>query len=498
MRTGERNRREKGWFTPAAEGAGRPGLAWPCAGLVALVLLFVCPKAQGDVGVVLNDSLGRGIARVTGSGHSGVYFSRICPASPVELRLCAPGEEGSVISTYSNFGEDSNYEWNVVPLNVYLYGVEDARERPLFASDQIKEALEEEYREKFLASQCASPACRTNKDGQWRAMVGAALTRTVYVFVVETTVEQDLEFIAQFNQRPNRGRFNGLTWNCADFTREVINMYFPKATRRNYLNDFGMTSPKGIARSFAKFARSSADSQFRVLHFPQVAGTTKRSSGARAGTEQIFRSKKLLIPTLIFQAPAAAASAVTYFLTGRFNPQRELERYPTARAAEIEHERQIANSQRNSALAEELAAERKQEREEILGSSEDWDRYREEFADMVEEAAQTGLIASRKALRDVFKGLDQQGQTVRGDDGAMWLEIRGDGGVTRVGLSTGNVLSEESDLPLAYRLMLARVNEALESPPRTRPAMTGFAQDWRLLQQARETLHVWQASAAQR
>ena len=91
----------------------------------AIVVLCWALPARADVGIVLNDSVAHGVARITGAGHSGVYFSRICPASPVKLRFCLPGEEGSVLSTYEDFGEDENYEWNVVPLRVYLYGVED-------------------------------------------------------------------------------------------------------------------------------------------------------------------------------------------------------------------------------------------------------------------------------------------------------------------------------------------------------------------------------------
>ena len=68
--------------------------------LFSLLLAFVLAclassKAYGDVGVVLNESLDTSVARITGAGHSAVYLSRICPESPVRLRLCQPGEPGS-------------------------------------------------------------------------------------------------------------------------------------------------------------------------------------------------------------------------------------------------------------------------------------------------------------------------------------------------------------------------------------------------------------------
>ena len=189
---------------------------------IVLVLLCLCLTAvpgYADVGVLLNESLDTSVARITGSGHSAVYFSRICPESPVKLRLCRPDEQGSVISNYTTLGEDQPFEWNVVPLSVYLYGVEDPENRPLFGSQKIKRALEERYRSNFLTGYCDSKTCRTSNKAEWREMVGATLERSLYIFVVETSVEQDSALIAQLNSLPNQNHFNGVTQNCATFSR---------------------------------------------------------------------------------------------------------------------------------------------------------------------------------------------------------------------------------------------------------------------------------------
>ena len=151
--------------------------------LLFVTLLLAAPHADADVGVVLNESLDTSVARITGSGHSAVYFSRICPASPVKLRLCLPGEQGSVMSNYTTLGEDQPFEWNVVPLSVYLYGVENPRYRPIVGSQKIKRVLEERYREKYLAEYCASESCQTSNKAEWREMVGATLSRSMYIFV---------------------------------------------------------------------------------------------------------------------------------------------------------------------------------------------------------------------------------------------------------------------------------------------------------------------------
>src|SRR5690349_23600580 len=142
---------------------------------VALSLLLVClppSPAYGDVGLLLNESLNTSFARISGSGHSAVYFSRICPESPIKLRLCRAGEHGSVMSNYTTLGEDQPFEWNGVPLSMYLYGVEDPQNRPLFGSQKIKRLLEERYRENYLSGLCESVECRTSGKAEWREMVG--------------------------------------------------------------------------------------------------------------------------------------------------------------------------------------------------------------------------------------------------------------------------------------------------------------------------------------
>jgi hypothetical protein len=82
------------------------------------------------------------------------------------------------MSTYINIGEDRSVEWNIVPLNIYLYGVEDPRNRPIFGSFKIKHALEERYRGTYLSgydTPFARPAARAMARNGCR-LSSAALT----------------------------------------------------------------------------------------------------------------------------------------------------------------------------------------------------------------------------------------------------------------------------------------------------------------------------------
>jgi hypothetical protein len=459
-----------------------------------LVTLLACVRARADVGVILNDSLDTSVARITGSGHSAVYFSRICAASPVKLRLCKPGEQGSVMSNYTTLGEDEPFEWNVVPLNVYIYGVADPADRPLFASPSIKAALEEAYREKVLADYCEDRNCRTSGKAEWREMVSAESERTFYILVASTTVEQDQKLIDEFNSLPNVNHFNGVTRNCADFTKHVIDTYFPHAAHRDFINDFGMTSPKAVARSFARYANRHPEMHYRMVHFAQLPGTIKRSSECRSGTEQLYHSKKLLVPMAFFFPHALAVVTGSYFLTGRFNAEHEFEEHATIRETELGREVKLAKGDDEPEIVDQLEAAEAKERANVVGTEEQWRAFREAFGSIVDDAVQDGMLSDRDALGHVFERINAEGEPFLDEGGRLWMDVRENGRVAQVGLTPSDILATGSDPTLAYQVILANVNEVLKSPARRRETLAEFEQTWQLLERARTERRVDVAS----
>lgn len=473
------------WRLAAAFSSDRVAIIRTAAAIPAMVLLLcgAATSAFADAGVILNESLDTSVARITGSGHSAVYLSNICPdGSPVKMRLCRPGEQGSVLSNYTTLGEDQPYEWNIVPLSIYLYGVEDPRDRPLVSSREIKAALEERYREKYLSQICTGARCRYSNSSEWREMVGATLERSMYVFVVKTSADQDRTLIAEFNSLPNVNHFNGAFRNCADFTKRVMNTYFPHSTRRDAVNDFFLTSPKAVARSFTRYAKENPDLDLRVLHFAQVPGTIKRSEECRSGTEQLYHSKKLVVPLGVLAWQAVPAVTASYILTARFNPEHEFEKNPSANAigaddylppagTEIQRQRQ-GNSRsldllpappesrgennnardfardfaRDGGVREErgtsastggattgytvsvqhLAAEEKSTRDEIVGTSDDWKTFRADLDSAEDEAIHAEIIPDRSYLKRVFAKLADGSEITVDGNGALWLSWRDD------------------------------------------------------------------------
>ncbi len=477
------NRRDANLAAPPSFRKGAIALVAP-----VLVLLSVClaaTPAYADVGVLLNESLDTSVARITGSGHSAVYFSRICPETPVKLRLCRPDEQGSVMSNYTTLGEDQPFEWNIVPLSIYLYGVEDPQDRPLFSSQKIRHALEERYRTNHLAGYCESVYCRTSSGAEWREMVGATLERSIYIFVVETSIEQDLAFIGQFNSSPNQNHFNGITKNCATFARGIINSYYPHATRADYLNDFGLITPKAIARSFTRYADRHPEAHLRVLHFAQLPGTIKRSTECRNGTEQLYRSKKLLVPMLLFADHELPFMAASYLLTARFNPERTLEQHPTAESSDIKLEIREAKADNDLSRQEQLEAIVAQESAQLVGTAVEWKQYREEFESLISEAIGREIIPNSAMLSRLFRYLDRSGTLSVDAHGALWLDLSQGGKPAKIGLSASNLFAPGTDSQWAYALTLARAHHYLNSPKHSREIMPEFKNDWALLQAAR-------------
>jgi hypothetical protein len=448
--------------------------------LVLLILIFGFSRLHADVGLLMSESLGQGTSKWTSAGHSSIYFSRLCPETPVKMRLCAEGEEGSVLTNYHHFSEDKPYEWNLVPLSLFVMGVENEAQRPLYATPDLRRTLQERYKEKYLGDICQGPQC-DEPQAEWRDLVASSFVREIYMFHVKTTLEQDLAVMAKYNSLPNESHYNGITRNCADFARGVINTYFPNAARPDHINDFGITSPKAIAKSFSHYGRRHPELEFHVIRFAQLPGHFRRSDDCRKGTEVLFRSKKWLFP-LMLKSHELAMFAASYMLTGRFNPDRELHRHPTQHIAELEQQRAAALAESDPVLARQLAEESKRERDLVVGTKEEWKDYSSQFNALVRQAVQQGVIKDRESLRHTFRTLDRFGATWIDQEGLAWLDLLQEDGLHRAGMSAGNINSPGSEPRLAYLIMLARVDSILASHAKDREIMTQFKADWALLE----------------
>jgi hypothetical protein len=406
--------------------------------------------ARADVAMLMLEPTETGMSRYTAAGHAAVYLSNGCQESPVKLRLCRPGEEGAVISTYGDFGETQSFDWNVTPVNVFLYGAEEAKDFTLYGDPALRRALQEQYRQKYLGDLCPTTPCGTGR-GRWRDLVGAAFSRDIYAFRVKTTREQDLALVNEFNALPNVNRYNGFTRNCADFTRRLMNLYFPGSVKADRLNDFGMTSPKAVAKSLADYGKRHPELEYSVERYTQVAGAIRRSRDNRKGTEVIFRAKKWpILPLLIAGSPFVIYSAAAYYLTGHFNPEHEYETHSARQASGLTKE-----------------AER-----------EAWERYQDRFPAVREQAVRDGVFAREKDIDGYFQLAAREGRTGLDAAGLPVLEM----GSARAGLTRETLTQPDSDPLVAERLMLARVSATLKAAPKNREGLREFREDWEVLE----------------
>lgn len=461
-------------------------LAWRtlrCAAGAVVLLAALCSGARADVGLMLNEALRTGASRWTGAGHAAVYLSGLCAESPLELRECRAGENGVVLTNYHAFGEDQPHRWNAIPLNIYLYGVEDEGDRALYATPTVRWLLQERYRERYMGAICHG-ACATNANALWRESIASTFERDIYMFMARTTPEQDRALLAKLRQMPNTRHTNGWTSNCADFVREVVNSYFPGAARPDYVNDFGMTSPKAIAKSFTHYAVRHPEIGFRVVRYSQTPGEFKTSQDNRKGMERLFRANKWRVPLALLRPEALAVAGVSYLATGRFNPERELQRRPTAEASALQADLQLARAQGDEGAVQQARQKLRAAQREALGSVETWDGYAAELRQYEAEAVQQGLVSEPGALQNPEAALLPRSWITVQEGGGMWLVAR-DGRAAKIGLSVSTLSSSQGDPRAAYVLALARVGAELQRKPKRRETLQFFRRDWAQLQRLR-------------
>jgi hypothetical protein len=409
------------------------------------------------------------------------YLSGVCAESPVQARLCNPGEQGSVVTVFPNFHESKPYAWNIVPFNLYIEGTTTPGQRLLYGSRSIKVALAENARSGYLWGVCEG-TCPLNSDSFWPDLIAATIERDVFLFAVKTTREQDEMAVQWINSQSNVNHYNAVMNNCAMFVRALVNTIFPHAVHRDMLNDIGIMSPKAAARSFSRWAHKRPELGFYCMHFEQKPGNIRRSGTASSGTEAAIHIKKYFIPAaLIGDHEIAGSFLLTYLLTGRFSLYKEYAHYPSSELTSLEAKRKDASEDDDSQEARAIEDQILLKRAEINGTDKEWEAYRQRFTELTRIAE-----ADTSEKKAQIKKLLDSGSASVDEHGDVWLTCKED--KRRVGIVNTNVLAKESDPELAFDLLMWRIGYALKTNKRMRPSMAVFHQDWALFEQAYERL----------
>jgi hypothetical protein len=292
--------------------------SWREMSLVLLVFVLAGARAEArEAALLLEEPFGR-FGQMTPTGHAAIYLSDVCAQSPTELRPCAPGENGVVLSRYHHIG---GYDWLAIPLIPYLYAVDDASEIPAQADLGLETRLRDRYRREHLMDLVPDDPKHEIPRGEWIQLIGSSYDRKIYGFAIATSKEQDDVLIADFNDRTNKTHFNFFFNNCANFAENVMNYYYPHSIRRNFIADVGMMTPKHAAKSLVKYEKKHPEIETASFVIEQVPGTIPRSTPVDGVAEALLKSKKYVLPITLWQPFATAGLAVIYFGGGgRFHP----------------------------------------------------------------------------------------------------------------------------------------------------------------------------------
>jgi hypothetical protein len=435
----------------SAEGGRRSGKAVGRASKLGICTLFVfvsllgVSRANAAAALLLEEPYGK-LGAFMAQGHAAIYLSRVCAETPLVLRRCRDGESGVVISRYNGI---AGYDWVAIPLIPYLYAVEKTDNVPLFANPKLAAFLRNQYRRKYLEEIAPDGIDGETPDGNWYELVGTSYDRTVYSYEIETSPEQDNALIRKLNSRPNESHFKTVSHNCADFAREIIDFYYPKAVRRSFIADAGMTTPKQVAKALVKFNTRHTDLESSAFVIPQVPGTIQRSTKVRGVAESLLKTKKYVIPLGILQPYVVGGIALAYVSNGRFDPARNAMIMDSRR----ELQPRLASSERKALMSQldELSA----------SANSDGKPWRNDKV-------------WRRLQADAEPELDRSGAPI--------LQVRMGDQVVSIGVSRKNVLSTCGSPELSQELLEARLREELRRSAASKTSASDVISDWKLLQ----------------
>lgn len=285
-----------------------------CAFALMALAAFCSPSGHAQAALLMEEPYGF-FGAVNPTGHTAVYFERICADTPTHLRRCQPGELGAVVARYQGI---AGLDWVAIPLVPYLYSVENSSDVPSRVDSESVKRLRSRYHEAHLLDLGLNVSPGNLVHGGWTELVGVSYERRIYAFRFQTTEEQDDAFIALMNQGPNLSHFNLLFNNCSDFARHMLNSYFPGTFRRSIFPDAAMTTPKQIAYKLVRYSRKHPDEELTVFEIPQVPGL-RRPSHSNKSIAESLATTAYAVPIALTNPYLAGGLFLDYMVRGRYH-----------------------------------------------------------------------------------------------------------------------------------------------------------------------------------
>ncbi len=291
----------------------------------ALLLLMSAAPAHASLTVLVGEPFGS-FGTMMPLGHTAIYLDRICADGPLHVRMCGAGEQpGVVLARYHAIGK---YDWLAVPVTEFLYATERVEDVPEYATPGVVWELREKYRQRYLRSIVPDGTQGVEHgDGrsmgagnleEWWESAGMAYNRRIWAYQIATSEAQDERLVEVMNADENRHLYHLRKTNCADFAGQLVNLYFPGAVHHDKIADFGLMTPKQVARSLTAYAAKRPDLGLKVWEIPQVPGSLRRSRPVRGGAEAGLKTKRYLFTLIAIQPEVPAGLTVLYLWHGRW------------------------------------------------------------------------------------------------------------------------------------------------------------------------------------
>ncbi len=247
------------------------------------------------------------------------------------------------------------------------------------------------------------------------------------------------------NLEANRESYRLLNRNCADFAKQVINFYYPKAIHRSIIADLGVMTPKQAAKSLSHFSKHHPEMQLTTFIIPQVPGL-KRSKPVHGVIESLVLAKKYVTPVLLFHPFVVGTVEAAYWAGWRFNPGKGALIFNPSSGLETP----LTSAQRRS--------------------------YLNSISTLKRASADTDSVPYWR--RDAEPQLDATGQP--------FLHVQVEGSIVQLGLSRGNALRLSAPPELVQGLLLTRLEQELKPSKPSRVSGQQVENDWKLLERAVE------------
>ena len=303
----------------------KPRFTFLALAAVFLLLVTAPCSIEAELTVFVGEPFGN-FGSMMPLGHTAIYLSRVCADGPLKLRMCRSDEpQGVVLARYHRIGQ---YDWLASPVSEFLYAAAPGQQVQTYVTAESAWQARQQYRRRYLNTIVpdGQEGDMTGHGGpleEWWESAGVTFNRRVWGYSLDTTAEQDEHFIAVMNADQNKHLYHLKKTNCADFISDMVNLYFAHAVHNDRIGDFGLMTPKEVARCVAAYGEMHPELHFRVTEMPQLSGTLRRSRPVRGGAESGLKTKRYLFTLAVIQPEVPTGLLVLYLWHGRWQIGRD-------------------------------------------------------------------------------------------------------------------------------------------------------------------------------